>query len=363
MKLSYFTMPLHPPGRDWRETLDEDREAVLLADRLGFHEAFVGEHVTDRAETVTSCLMFLASLAYHTAHIRLGSGTVNLPNSHPAAVAAQVAMLDQMLAGRFVFGISPGGLRSDAEVFGNLDRDRRAMFDEAIEEVLAIWSGTPPYDLEGEFWTVTTRRTLDLEIGQGAILGPYQRPHPPIMVACMSPFSDSVANAARRGWSIVSANFLQPVWVRSHRDKLLEGWSAGGHAPCPADWRVARSIFVAEDERTARAYALAADGAYGNYYRSLMRKLIGNGRPDLFKTSRDMADGDVTHDFVMRSLVIHGTPAQVAEQILALRAELGEFGTLVYAGHDWVDGTLARRSMELMANEVMPAVNRALGES
>ena len=53
---------------------------------------------------------------------------------------------------------------------------------------------------------------------------------------------------------------------------------------------------------------------------------------------------------------------QVAEQILALRGDLGEFGTLVYAGHDWADPALARRSMVLMAEEVMPAVNRALGE-
>jgi hypothetical protein len=42
MKLAYFTMPLHPPGRNYVETLKEDREAILLADRLGFTEAYVG---------------------------------------------------------------------------------------------------------------------------------------------------------------------------------------------------------------------------------------------------------------------------------------------------------------------------------
>lgn len=363
MKLSYFTMPLHPPGRDYTTTLNEDRAAILLADELGFAEAFVGEHVTDRAETITSCLIFLAALAYQTRNIKLGSGTINLPNAHPAAVAAQVAMIDHMLAGRFILGISAGGLRTDAEVFGNLDRDRRAMFAEAIEQVLAIWSSEPPYDLQGEFWNISTRRSMDLEIGQGAILGPLQRPHPPIMVASMSPFADSVAHAAARGWSIISANFLQPVWVASHRAKLMEGWASAERQPCFADWRVAKSIFVADDEATARAYALDAIGPYGHYYRSLMRKLIGNGRPDLFKSHADMPDGDVTHEFVMNSLVICGTPAQVVQRIVDLRGEVGEFGTLVYAGHDWADLALARRSMELMAREVMPAVNRALGES
>src|SRR5271169_719586 len=62
MKLGYFTMPLHPPTRNYTETLKEDREAIVLADKLGYAEAFVGEHVTDRAETITSCLAFVASL-------------------------------------------------------------------------------------------------------------------------------------------------------------------------------------------------------------------------------------------------------------------------------------------------------------
>ena len=59
--------------------------------------------------------------------------------------------------------------------------------------------------------------------------------------------------------------------------------------------------------------------------------------------------------------MIHGTPDSVADQILAFREEVGDFGTLLYAGHDWMDQRLARRSMELMAEKVMPAVNRAIG--
>jgi len=82
-------MPLHPPGKNITQTLEEDREAVILADRLGFSEAYVGEHVTDAAETVTSSMIFLASLITETKNIMLGTGTINVPNSHPAAIAAQ----------------------------------------------------------------------------------------------------------------------------------------------------------------------------------------------------------------------------------------------------------------------------------
>ena len=335
----------------------------MLADQLGFVEAFVGEHVTDLAETVTSCLTFLASLGDATEQIKLGSGTVNMPNAHPAAVAAHVSMVDHLLEGRFLFGISPGGLRSDAEVFGNLDDDRKAMFNEAIDQVLAIWTGQAPYNLEGEYWSVTTERTMDLEIGQGAIIKPFQKPHPPIVIASMSPFSSSVTQAGERGWSFISVNFLQPVWAASHWPKFVEGCEAVGRIPQASDWRVAKSLFVADDDRTARAYACDPQGPYGYYYNSLMRKLIGNGRVDLFKADQSMADSEVTLEYAMDSLIISGTAANVAEQVLALREEVGDFGTLVYAGHDWQDPKLARRSMELMATEVMPAVNSAIGET
>ena len=158
MKLGFFTMPIHPLDKDWRQSLAEDREAFILADELGFSEAYCGEHATDRAENITSCAMFLATLVDATRRIKLGTGTVNLPNSHPVTVASQIAMLDHLLDGRFIFGISPGGLLSDAEAYGNLDADRNAMFVEAINQVLAIWQGDPPYGLTGKFWNVSVER-------------------------------------------------------------------------------------------------------------------------------------------------------------------------------------------------------------
>src|SRR5450759_510735 len=99
MNLGFFTMPIHPLDKDWRLSLKEDREAFLLADELGFTEAYVGEHVTDKAENITSCIAFIAWIAAATRQIRLGTGTINMSNTHPATVAAPVAMLDHMLEG------------------------------------------------------------------------------------------------------------------------------------------------------------------------------------------------------------------------------------------------------------------------
>src|SRR2546429_9348967 len=108
MRLGFFTMPLHPRTRDPAVTLQEDREAVILADRLGFYDAFVGEHLTDPEENVTNSYIFLASLVAETRTIRLGTGTGNLSHSHPVRIAAHPAMFDHLETGSFTSRISPG---------------------------------------------------------------------------------------------------------------------------------------------------------------------------------------------------------------------------------------------------------------
>jgi alkanesulfonate monooxygenase SsuD/methylene tetrahydromethanopterin reductase-like flavin-dependent oxidoreductase (luciferase family) len=360
MKLGFFTMPIHPPGKEWRQTLREDREAFLLADELGFSEAYVGEHVTDRAENITSCTMFIASLVHATKQIKLGTGTVNLPNTHPVTVAAQIAMLDHMLDGRFIFGISPGGLLSDSEIFGNLDADRSAMFLEAINQVLALWAGEPPYDLKGRYWNLKVKRQFLPQLGQGYVPKPLQRPHPPIVVTAVAPFSKGVTEAAARGWDPISANFLMAPWVKSHWPKYVEGCERAGRKADPANWRVARSIFVADDERIARDYALGPKSPYRFYYEQLFAKMKWAGRLELFKTRRDQPDDEVNSEDVCNALITYGTLDKVADEILKYRDTVGDFGTLLYAGKDWADETLARRSMILLAEKVLPKVNAAI---
>jgi alkanesulfonate monooxygenase SsuD/methylene tetrahydromethanopterin reductase-like flavin-dependent oxidoreductase (luciferase family) len=361
LKLSFFTMPIHPLGKPHAQSLKEDREAFILADRLGYAEAYCGEHTTDRAEIITSTVAFLASLAYETRDIVLGTGTVNLPNSHPARVAAEVAMLDHMLEGRLHFGISPGGLMSDAEVFGNLDRNRNAMFIECIDMVLKIWAGEPPYDLKGEFFSVTTERTMMPEIGQGAIMRPYQDPHPPIVGTVVAPFSKGVTAMAARGWEPISANFLLPRWVATHWPNYAEGCAQGGRAADVRNWRVAKNICVAKDRETARRYARDPGSPYVLYFANLLKKLVAGGRANLFKEDQSMPDEAVTLDYVLDRLVIHGDPESVADQILAFQEVTGPFGHLVYAGHDWTDYDLGRESMILMAEQVLPRLQSATG--
>lgn len=360
MKLGFFTMPLHPRERAFADILREDREAFLLADTLGYSEAYMGEHVTDAYEPIPNSMMFLSWVAEATKTITLATGTVNLSHHHPAAAAAEAAMLDHMLGGRFMFGVSPGNLPSDAELFGTREADRNAMFAEAIDHILALWTGEPPYDLSGRFWSISTRQTHQPDIGQGYVLKPLQRPHPPIFGTVVAPFSKGVVALGERGWIPASANFVHPKWVATHWHNYAEGRRNVGAEPDPSVWRVARSIFVADDDATARDYGTGPGSPYRYYFDQFGEKRRRAGMLGLFKAERDQPDDSVTTDWMIDNLVIAGTVNEVVDRILALREQIGDFGTLVYCGHDWVDPRLGKRSMALMAEEVMPRVNAAI---
>src|SRR5215471_5546585 len=183
MRLGYFTMPMHPAERDPAVTLQEDREAIILADRLGYHDAFVGEHITDRCENITNSFIFLATLISDTKQIKLGTGTSNLSHQHPVLVAAHAAMFDHLAKGRFILGVSPGALTSDAEVLGLLEEDRNKLFAEAIDIILEIWKRDAPYDIDlpGNRFKVSTARTILPELGRGFMYKPYQQPRPEIV--------------------------------------------------------------------------------------------------------------------------------------------------------------------------------------
>jgi alkanesulfonate monooxygenase SsuD/methylene tetrahydromethanopterin reductase-like flavin-dependent oxidoreductase (luciferase family) len=163
-----------------------------------------------------------------------------------------------------------------------------------------------------------------------------------------------------RNFHPLSANFLLPQWVATHWPNYVQGKESVGEVASTDDWRVARTVFVADDAGVAEAYGRTdARSPYRFYYEKMLTKMRKIGRLELFKSHRDQPDDEITLDSVVDELVISGTPDSVAEQLLSFREQTGDFGELVYAGLDWVDPDLAKRSMQLMAEEVMPRINAA----
>ena len=366
MRLGYFTMPVHPMGRDWSQTLREDREAIILADKLGFHDAFVGEHLTDACENITNSTLFLATLIHSTKNIKLASGTTNLSQQHPVVVAANAAMFDHLAQGRFILGVSAGALTSDAEALGILDEDRNKIFAESIDVILAIWERDTPYDIDfaDNRFKVSLKRTATLELGVGYMPKPFQKPRPEIVGTVVAPFSPGVVLMGKRDFHPLSANFLLAKHLKSHWQNYAKGKAEVGEKAKVADWRVARTIFVADDDKTAERYGCSdSKSPYRFYFEQMRAKMKRGNRLYVFKSHKEQSDDEITDDFVMNNCVFHGSVNKVVDQILAMHEDTGDFGELVYAGMDWVDPELAKRSMQLMAEEVMPRVNAAIGKS
>ena len=135
--------------------------------------------------------------------------------------------------------------------------------------------------------------------------------------------------------------------------------ASGRRKANPANWRVAKSIFVANDDTTAKAYATEATGPYRYYYSQLFTKLK-RGRLETVPARRDQPDEEVTLDGICDKLIIYGSPDKVVDEILQYRERVGDFGTLLYAGKDWRDPELGKRSMILLAEKVLPKINAAI---
>ena len=360
MDYGYFMMPLHHTSKEYHQTLEEDIDAIVLADKLGFSEAWVGEHYSSAVEQITSPLMFHANLINRTTNIKFATGVMCLPQYHPAVQAGQAAMFDHLSNGRFIMGVGPGGLLSDFELFGVLDKDRMEMMEESLRMILELWGTEPPYKIKGKHWNIDMKEWTHHDIKLGYVPKPLQQPHPPIAISAMSPYSGSLKFAGRNGYIPVSANFIATWSVATHWPAYCAGAKESSLTPDYHKWRVARSIVVADSDAEAEEFIKQKSGAFDYYYEYLFSIFNKADFKGPFVINKDDDPSKLTHEMLRDACVISGSPETVSEAILNLMNEIGDFGTILYAAHDWTDKNMMIRSMELFANEVMPRVNRKL---
>jgi len=354
MRLGYFMMPMHPPGSDLADTLEQDLDQVEALDRLGFDEAWIGEHFTTEWENIPAPDLFIAAALQRTKRIVFGTGVSCMPNHSPFVLAHRIAQLDQMARGRFFWGIGAGSFIGDMQVVGIDARGgyRRELERDAVDLVLKLWKSPEPGLYEEHNWSFNVPAT-DPDIGKHVYYRPYQKPHPPMAVAGSSEASESLTLAGERGWIPMSSSLVAPRLVKTHWDAYERGARSAGRAPDRALWRIARTIHVAETTEKARREAL--DGAPGRDFREyFLRSARKGGRLPMFKVDPATPDDDVTPEYLLDATWIVGDPEECARRIRALYNELGGFGYLLAMAHDWPDRAVWERSMTLMAEEVMP---------
>ena len=359
MKLGLFMQPVHDPVREFALVIEEDRQAAILADRLGYTECYIGEHMTATVEPIASPLTFMATLLPVTTQIKFASGVFCLPQKHPAMVASEAALFDNLARGRFIMGIGPGALSSDLEMFSTTEKNRGEMVVESIEMIQRLWSEDPPYDIKGKYWDISLQDVSRLEFGVGAMPKPYQRPHPPIAISLMSPSSPTAKLAGEQGWIPISGgSFVQPRYVASHWDMYRQGCEVRGCEADPDIWRVCRSILVADSDQEAEDHVLDPDGPFAFWFSYLISTVKRRNVEFILRPDGREKDDTVTWQDIARSQVAYGNPKTVLDKLVSLRDQVGPFGTLVQTGHEWTNPELERRSMTMLAEQVMPSLSQ-----
>ena len=361
MDCGLFTMPSHPPERSLEDGQDWDLQVLRWADELGYREAWIGEHHTAPWEPHPAPDLLVAQALQQTSRIRLGPGGFLLPFHHPAELANRVAMLDHLAQGRLNFGIAASGLPSDWAMF---DVDgfagvNRQMTRESLALILRLWTEEEPFEHVGQFWTV--RKPAPMWGTLRAHIRPLQRPHPPISVSGLSPRSETLKIAGEYGFLPMSPE-QDPSLLASHWEAVEEGAQRSGRVARRADWRIVRDVFVAETD--AEALRLAVDGPMGRmwseYYLGLLRD---SNSLKYMKHDERVADDEVTVEYCARHQWLVGSPDTVAEKLAALDHAVGGFGVLLAMCYDYADDPEPwRRSMELLATEVMPRFAEPVAE-
>jgi alkanesulfonate monooxygenase SsuD/methylene tetrahydromethanopterin reductase-like flavin-dependent oxidoreductase (luciferase family) len=347
-------MPTHPPERGIREGQRWDLDDLERLDALGFEEAWIGEHFTAAWEPCPAPDLLIAQALPRTQQIRLGPLGHLLPYHHPVELAHRVAYLDHMAEGRYQLGVGISALPTDHDLFG-LDtgggRNRRMTF-EALDLMTTLWT-RGPVEFKGEFWSSGAAQS-DLP-GLGYHLAPFQRPHPPIAIAGLTPGSENHKLAGEKGYIPVSLSVSPDASITAqHWDAVVEGAARTGRTPDRAEWRIIRDVYVAPTDSEARR--LAIDGIMGRCWREfLLPTYLGLGLGRFLKNDASMPDEAVDLDYLADHLWFVGSPETVADRIRDLQERTGGFGRLLVVSYDASDEREAwDRSLRLLMDEVLP---------
>lgn len=360
MDLGIFMYPGHRPDQSLGDGAAWDLQMIRWADELGFSMVWIGEHYTVPWETCPAPDLLIAQALMETDRVRLGAGSHNLPYYHPAALAHRVAYLDHLSKGRLNFGAGASGTPTDLDLFGvdgNSGVNRKMMW-ESLDAIIRLWTEPGPYEWQGEFWTINKPKTADGDI-LGFHIAPYQDPHPPISVSGVSPNSSTLKAAGERGFIPLSIAF-NDAYLGGHWDAYAAGAASAGLEPEREKWGIVREVFVAEtDEEAVR---LCLEGGVGDFLSGYWLPVVTRvGLLDMYKHDPDVPDSEVTVDYILRNSAMVGSVDTVAEKIERSAEAVGGFGTLLLLGSDFSSNPGAmRQSMELLANEVMPRVNKKL---
>jgi limonene 1,2-monooxygenase len=335
-----FLAPFHPVEENPTLAIRRDLELMEWLDRLGYEEAWIGEHHSAGYEIIASPELFMAAAAERTRRIRLGTGVISLPYHNPLMTANRIVQLDHMTMGRCMFGFGPGLLPSDATMLGIDPSKQRDRMVEGIDVILRLMDGQ----------IITEQTEWYNLVGARLHLLPFTQPRPELCVASsVTPSGGRVAGTYGLGMLCVAAT--NPFGF----DALGVNWKianevAGerGKAMDPAGLRLVGPMHIAETREQARGNVQYGIHKWADYFAK-----VNPNAP------RDTSGKDLIDQLIDHGGAVIGTPEDAIAKIEALYAKQGDFGAFLQLATNWADFETTKKSYDLFARFVRPHFDRA----
>jgi limonene 1,2-monooxygenase len=342
MRFGSFIAPFHPAGINPTAAMEQDLRMVEELDRLGYDEAWVGEHHSAGTEIISSPEIFLAAALSRTRRISLATGVVSASYHNPLWVAERAVQLDHMSRGRFVLGLGPGALPSDAAMIGLDMKDTRNLLEDAVDVVTRLLRTEEPVTFANARWDLREARTH---------LRPFTEGGPEVVIAAVaSPSGPRLAG--RYGHGLLSLGLSTAAGfdaLAMHWDVMEERAAHYGSAVDRRAWRLVGQMHLAETRSKA-----IQEVAYGiemfNDYNLNTAGFAVKGVGDALGSVEELAEG-----VNASGLGVIGTPDDAVALIERLwEQSRGGFGCYLQMAHNWASPADAMHSHELFARHVMP---------
>lgn len=334
-------------GVDQVQAFREAFEVAERADAWGLDCVWLGEiHFAPSRSVISASLQVASSIATRTRRLRVGTAVTVLPLNHPLRIAEEVATLDHISEGRFEFGIGRSGVVRSYDIYGVPYGESQARFREALDIIRQAWKGEP-FSYEGRFYRVQNATVAPT---------PYQRPHPPIRMACTT--QETFPAVGAMGLPIFVG--LRTTEIPDLRDCIAsyrEAWRDAGHAGDPSVY-LRIPVYVSPTETGAVEEPRESLTYFFARQTELAKAAVGRAGAGPADRRRALADrmASLTYDDILAKKVIFGTAPAVIDRIAQLREELELDGIIAEPNPGGkIPPELETRSLRLFTHEVLPA--------
>lgn len=370
MKFGTFQLLPWEPDRAPADQYEQAIEQMITCDRLGFYSCWLAEHhfprPTDGGPNFSISpdpLTVLANVAAQTKNIKLGTGVAVLQWDNPLRIAERAAIVDILSGGRLELGVGRGGSAWENKSFKAPSDHGRERFREAIEVILAAWT-EDALTYHGDFFDIENVRVYPK---------PVQQPRPSLYVAALSPESFDWVGRLGLPFAYVGANW-EPVEKGTwdlQKQWYLDAAAEEGHDVSRLEFPSVLATYCAETDEEAAEVAMeyfprrlrASEAHYErDKYADFLEKQYeqrAQQYPQFYsklqRPYRPVTEGERIN-FVRDQAIGHnliGSPQTLIKRLKNFEKTIDLRYLLML--HDWAPHDLVLKSMERIANEVMPA--------